>query len=144
MAASVNHYRLYWKKLHFLIHILCIYIFYMCVVTSGIGKTSNFSDLLEIYFLEQTSSIWKQLWSNDNCNTWRQNIQFWFRPKSRHNRDFKEGWHLHQENKVIRAPKMSQSLISIKDNCSNVTYLNYHHSLSNFLNTITCVQSCGP
>lgn len=64
--------------------------------------------------------------------------------KSPHNINFIESWHLHEENKVARAPKISQSLISIKNNCSNVIYLKYHQSLSNHINTITCVQSCGP
>lgn len=135
----MNPYRLYWKRLHFLIYILCIYVYifyiYINVVTSGIGKTSNFLDLLEIYFLKQTSSIWKQLWSNDNYNIWRQSTQVWFCPR---NRNFTKGWHLREENQVVSTPKISQSFISIKNNCSNVIYLKYHQSLSNLF---TCLYS---
>lgn len=63
-------------NIHFMY--ICVYIIYIYVVTSGIGKTSNFLDLLEIYFLKQKSSIWKQLWSNDNYNIWRESTHVWF------------------------------------------------------------------
>ena len=64
--------------------------------------------------------------------------------KSPHKTNFTEGWHWHEENAVTRALEISQSLMSIKYDCSNVIFSNYYQSLGKLLNTIACIQPCWP